>query len=183
MQRQIYWYTLGCDASDAAFVTQAMNQFVLQLNDVMPGLKLAVSELPPQFTSAILPHLQSGHLDGVVKSVHALSDADMTSHLTIYCPDPSHPAVRSARSRLSHAHRGLSIAGKLALTYAPENRHILWHETLHLLGAQDHYDAVTLRTTCTLPSCLMQYAPDEQTVGSRPMICDATAAIIRRACA
>jgi hypothetical protein len=182
MQRNIYWHTLSNDAADAAFVTGAMRQFLGVLDESIPGLRLSGSQLPPQLAALILPHLESGHLEGAVEAMLDIWNASAASHLTIYCPDPSHPAVLSARRRLPHAEWGISISGLLSITYASANRHVLWHETLHLLGAQDHYDPITFRTTCELSSCLMQYAPDEQTVGLRSFLCPATAAIVRRAC-
>jgi hypothetical protein len=60
----------------------------------------------------------------------------------------------------------------VSLTYAVANKYILWHETLHLLGVPDHYDLKTLRTTCGLATCVMQYGPEEGTVGDGRWLCE-----------
>jgi len=64
--------------------------------------------------------------------------------------------------------------------HAHENRDCCKHETLHLLGAQDHYSTNDLATTCELPSCVMQYAPSARTVGERPLLCRRTRAILQK---
>lgn len=133
----------------------------------------------------VLATLEAGKLDAARDAIrHAWETAASAgrSHVTVYCPDPSHPAVRAARGRLRHALWGINLAGTLSLTYAARNPYALWHESLHLLGAEDHYDFRDFGATCPLPTCVMQYAPDERTVGSRPFLCPGTAAILRKTC-
>jgi hypothetical protein len=184
MQRQILWLTIG-SADDTAFTDAAMTSFFRRLDAELPGLKLRGAEVRGALRDDVLSKLQAGYLDGardaVQDSWNATAEAVLT-HVTVYCPDPAHPAVGAARARLPNALWGISLSGTLSLTYAPRNLYALWHESLHLLGAQDHYDPTNFRSTCQMPSCLMQYAPDEHTVGSHPFVCPATAAILRRAC-
>lgn len=48
--------------------------------------------------------------------------------------------------------------GPLAMVWQEGNPHVLWHEALHLLGAEDCYDELR-RPTCGTPACIMHYAP------------------------
>ena len=186
MEREIHWYTLGGSAQDAEFTAAAMKQLLARLRQELPGLTLETRELRGDLLDVILPHLGPGNLDGTARAIEdawGTSGPGVLSHVTVYCPDEAHPAVRAARRKLAHAAWGISLSGILSLTYALRNPYALWHESLHLLGAQDHYDQSSFRTTCAMATCLMQYAPSETTVGPRPFICDATASILRRACA
>jgi hypothetical protein len=183
MGREIFWYTLGGTAADARFAAVAMNRLFERINEALPGLKLGGTEVTADLLEAILPSLHAGNLRGAVAALRDFGGGlGCRRHVTVYCPDAGHPAARAARGRLWHAAWGISLSGTLSLTYAPGNPYALWHESLHLLGAEDHYDLRTFRTTCGMPTCLMQYAPDENTVGPRPLICPATAVILRRAC-
>ena len=117
----------------------------------------------------------AGTLDGGVEACRAGG-----IRVSVYC-DPESAAAHAARERLPHALWGISIGGALSLTYCPGNPFAFWHETLHLLGAQDHYATHALgATTCELPSCIMQYAPCERTVGERPYICRRTRLILMK---
>jgi hypothetical protein len=141
--------------------------------------------LPMDGFAPLVDHLNAGRLDDASDFVrHAWPQRPQGArcHVTVYCPDQTLPAVRAARGRLPHAHWGISLRGAVSLTYARRNRFALWHETLHLLGAQDHYDISSFRTTCSMPTCLMRYAPSEDTIGDKPCICTATADILRSAC-
>jgi hypothetical protein len=183
MGREIRWYTLGGTSADAAFTAAAMNRLSKRISEALPGLKLCARELTADLVEDVLPTLHAGNLRGVVEAILDSGErAGVRRHVTVYCPDPGHPAARAARGRLQHAAWGISMSGTLSLTYARGNPYALWHETLHLLGAEDHYDLRTFHTTCGLPTCLMQYAPDEKTVGPQPFICPATATVLRTAC-
>ncbi len=97
----------------------------------------------------------------------------------VHC-DPDHLLAMAAQRRMAHAVWGLSISGSLSLFYGNENKHALWHEALHLLGAQDHYDLTNFKGTCELPSCIMRYAPDDASIKGRPFFCEKTTAILRK---
>lgn len=185
VQRRILWYTLGGTAADAEFTASAILLLLDRLGRALPGLKLSGAEVTGELLEGLIPALQSGHLDGAVRAVKDWRGRErpgVVTHLTVYCPDARSQAARAARRRLRHAEWGISLAGALSLTYARGNPYALWHESLHLLGAQDHYDLRTFRTTCGMPTCVMQYAPDENTVGSSPFLCPRTAAVLRQGC-
>jgi hypothetical protein len=184
MEREILWYTLGGSPDDASFTANAVTELVRRLSLHLPDSNFRFSELQGETLKLVLPELQSGHLNGAVAAIRSSRTNNKTrarAHVTVYCPDLSHPAVRAARKMLEHAAWGISLAGTLSVSYAPANPYLLWHETLHLLGAQDHYDRTTFRTTCGLPTCIMQYAPSAQTVGANPFLCKPTTTILRTA--
>ena len=69
--------------------------------------------------------------------------------------------------------------GPLALTYRPRNRYAIWHEALHSLRAEDCYAVPSEGPTCERSNCIMQYVPEEATVGSWPFLCRANSQRVR----
>lgn len=65
--------------------------------------------------------------------------------------------------------------GKVALVYRNPEKAVIWHETLHLLGAEDCYDCSDPEAnpgpTCDLVNCIMQYAPSDDHLLERPFLC------------
>ena len=61
----------------------------------------------------------------------------------------------------------------LAITYEIE-KYIVWHEMLHLLGADDCYDLSQgdRGPNCDCPNCIMQYEATKANVGDWPFLCD-----------
>ena len=54
---------------------------------------------------------------------------------------------------------GAEVTGLLATVYRENpDKYIIWHEVLHIFGAEDCYD-VSGQNTCELSTCIMQYAP------------------------
>ncbi len=92
------------------------------------------------------------------------------------CPD-DHDLAQSTRANNPQAIWGGAL-GPLALVYRPENKFLVWHEAMHLLGAQDCYDNAG-RRTCLLDNCLMQYVPCKHTVEDWPFLCDANVQRVR----
>lgn len=92
--------------------------------------------------------------------------------LLIYCNTKSHIAKAAIKQTDRLAKWGL-CANDIGALYEHENKHILWHEALHLFGADDCYDSNNpfAGTTCELDKCIMQYAPREGRVRKWPFIC------------
>jgi hypothetical protein len=117
MERIIYWHTLGRRADDTEFTAAAMNQFLARLRQELPGMNLRVSELPTDLRDQILSHLAIGYLEGAAREIQDAWGAKhpaLLFHVSVYCPDEAHPAVRAARRRLAHAAWGISLNGVLA---------------------------------------------------------------------
>jgi hypothetical protein len=104
MAREIYWYTLGGTAADAGFTAASMNRLFERIGEALPRLKLSGAELPADLVEAVLRTLHAGNLRGCVAAIRDFGDsAGVRRHVTVYCPDPGHPAARAARGRLRHA--------------------------------------------------------------------------------
>lgn len=86
---------------------------------------------------------------------------------------PDHAFTQSALSNNPNARWGCNV-GWLALVYHPNNNHLVWHEAMHLLGADDCYDEDDPNSpTCELgDTCLMYYTPSAHMTGDPPFLCD-----------
>jgi len=178
MPHILYYHSLSPTATDFLATTMQSLHSLLTTH----ALNIRLLPLPENLASILLPPLESGHYPGTLNLLQQLTPR---IPLTLLCPH-DHPAAKAARKSLPRAHRGISCSGLLSLTYPPPppNPFILWHETLHLLGAQDHYDPITLQPTCPHKNCLMHYAPVPPTTPNSPppSICPATLAILRNTC-
>jgi len=182
MNRHVYWHTHKGHDTDAQFTAHSIAQLVNHLRRELPELNLTASVLPTNVADQIDWQLDCGFLQGAISVIEKQSNADLRAGLTIYCPDSKSTAVTTARQRLPHAFWGINFRGVLSLSYARNNPYALWHESLHLLGAQDHYSSQNFQSTCAMPCCIMQFAPDERTVGSESFLCRATMQILRKNC-
>jgi hypothetical protein len=103
---------------------------------------------------------------------------------TILWCDPCHVFAKTATAALRHARWGVTN-GLLALVYGTTDKYAIWHECLHLLGAQDCYDTSDPQRnagpTCDVPTCIMQYAPMAHRVGSWPFLCESNVRRIKSA--
>lgn len=181
MPKPIFFHALNSTTEDNHFVSHSIAELKSVVLTEAPGVELHLSRLPLDLAAHILPSLHATHLNGAVDAVRrcaAISDIGAFG-LYVYCPSDA-PIAKAARKRLPRAAWGISISGVLSLSYGGHNKHILWHEALHLLGAQDHYTLGREGVTCELPQCLMQYAPDARTVGAGPMLCRQTLGMLRR---
>jgi len=65
--------------------------------------------------------------------------------------------------------------GWVAYVYGTSHDEAVWHEVLHLLGAEDCYDtsdpAQNPGPTCDLDDCIMQYAPTPANIRDWPFVC------------
>lgn len=70
----------------------------------------------------------------------------------------------------------------LAIVYGIYDKYSVWHEMLHLLGADDCYDLSKSDRgpNCDCPNCIMQYEATKANVGDWPFICDANIQRIQR---
>lgn len=135
--------------------------------------------LPPEHCQVLMPLFEAGRNNAAAEYLLSLADRHARIALSVSC-SAEHPIACAARGAYPLARWGLCTAGVLAVTYHPGNRFILWHETMHLLGASDHYDNRTLATTCGEPGCLMQYAPSDETVTEETCLCPETLRVLRR---
>jgi len=117
-------------------------------------------------------------LDDFLGKVVVTMTTDMLP-LLILCP-PESTIAQLARKRERTACWGASFGDRdecscywLSLVYHLNDKHTIWHEALHLLGADDCYDKETKERTCELPNCIMQFEDPKQGYGQGLPLCQA----------
>lgn len=91
--------------------------------------------------------------------------------LCILCSPSSSPASLAKRENGS-ALRGAVLPGTdIALVYyASDGGVTVWHEILHLFGADDCYEPMD--HTCECDSCIMRFGQNRRTLGHWPFLCN-----------
>ncbi len=69
----------------------------------------------------------------------------------------------------------------LAIVYHFYDQYVVWHEMLHLLGADDCYDLTKndRGPNCELGNCIMQYEATEENVGTWPFLCKKNVSLVK----
>ena len=101
--------------------------------------------------------------------------------LLVYCSPDSHIAV-AARRKAPHAIWGAKCSF-LAAVYSLNNKIAVFHEALHLLGADDCYiedKPSQKKPDCNFEHCIMYYEPLEEWCENWPFICDKNIDLIQR---
>lgn len=94
------------------------------------------------------------------------------TNLFVACPQNSH-LKRVSLQTCPSAQWGIANES-LAIVYEHHSRIVVWHELLHLLGADDCYDMTEgdWGPNCGLPNCIMQYQATINNVGDWPFLCE-----------
>ena len=103
------------------------------------------------------------------------------TRLLVYCHQNS-PVAKAARGQNPSALWGATCS-KLAAVYKLCNKVPIWHEALHLLGAEDCYkedNPCQKKPDCTLNGCIMEYAACENTCERKLFLCDRNIRLIRQ---
>ena len=171
--RRIYWRCLEARESDEEFVERSLKQLEENLRNKPTEFVIECAKLEDKEAEKVIRDLTDPSVEFVDKvsdlSLYFLEQSDATRlpGLVVCCQRGSLIA-QQARSTNPLAQWGGKL-GRLALVWQPDNRHLIWHETLHLLGAEDCYDDETTEGTCEKePQCIMQYAPTEESVALWP---------------
>jgi hypothetical protein len=126
-------------------------------------------------------------------------DKTCPAQLLIYCPPNNSPIANAARKEnpkaewgatapiggfITHEYKSridsedLSFMREnfLCAVYKPNSKVTVWHEALHLLGADDCYivedNHVRKKPCCNLDGCIMEYGAPENTCEKRPFLCE-----------
>ena len=167
--RKVYWHCLDGWESGTTFVEDCLDELAANLKKPPIDIIVETCELPA---------------DKVDEVISCLSNASMTLYEKggdigdILCQAPGKPPgllvccqdealTKQAADENPNARWGTK-AGRLAVVFKPGNKHLIWHETLHLLGAMDCYNEETGEGSCELPRCIMQHAPTEESVAPWP---------------
>ncbi len=114
------------------------------------------------------------------KATHSHPDKSFPTKLLVVCP-PDHHLAKLAKKSLPTAVYGAANSFFAAVYH--ESKQVIWHEILHLLGADDCYQLsksgdVVQRECRDLPNCIMQYDPEESN-GEWPFLCDRNIALLK----
>ena len=168
----IYYANLGLPAPDANEFEGALGELPSVLSDKPLRADITVTPLPDRMMKRLMPLLDTRDraLHEVNTDVYReFCRLRVREHLlAIACPR-SHQLLwaKTTQGTWGTAFPG----GPLAVCWTVPDKFIVWHEALHLLGADDCYDLETHRATCELPHCIMQFEPTANTVRSRPFLC------------
>ena len=169
----IFYEPLDLPAQDERLFLDAMDRLPTLLRKQPASLDVAGARLPHNLREDVLGKLNdSSGLSECTGAIHHLfhTRLSLRGRLVVGCP-PDHTLAEMAKQDNPAALWGAAITGFIALTYCPGNQHIVWHEALHTIGAMDCYALPDCGPTCEQHNCLMQYAPNNDTVGGWPWLC------------
>jgi len=100
----------------------------------------------------------------------------------IIVTDLNHPFAELTKKALPLAEWGSAWVGMFGLVYqSPITKPVVWHETLHVLGAEDCYDQSfpAKSPTCEHPNCIMQYEPNDRCLKNGLSLCEKNRDLLR----
>jgi len=121
-------------------------------------------------------------LDTLMDQVGTLATDDPNRGIVprlIVCCAQEHPVAQKCLRNEPNALWGLANV-PLAVAYKLDHPPAVWHELLHLVGADDCYEITSGQITdrgptCEHPHCIMQYAAPERVVDGHLPLCEANA--------
>ena len=171
--RNIYWYKIEGWESQESFLGDSLEELQENLRGKPTQIEIICEKLGDENVASIIPKLMDSavDLDNKIEDLtlhfRKQSAPDKLPGLILCCPANSLIA-QQVRSRNPLAQWGGKL-GRLALVWQTGNKHLIWHEALHLLGAEDCYDGESTEGNCEKePRCIMQYAPTEKSVAPWP---------------
>ena len=177
----LYYEPIGLAPEEEKLFVEAMEELPDHIRRAPANIDISVARLPSELSDRVSEILYDGR--SLVECAPSLQDyfVDELSYiprLVVGCrPDDTLSAA--ATSIDPHAYWGLAVIKCVALIYRLNNRHIIWHEALHTLDAVDCYSLPDQGPTCDQRNCIMQYAPDNCTVGAWPWLCQRNSDRIR----
>jgi len=193
----IYWHCLEPKASDKdeKFVADALDQLAQHLKGEPVKLSISIKRLGDETD---LAKKVVGELDRLNDQTYTFSECDCaivtafyigglidigntyTAKLLVYCSPDSKIAL-AAQKNAPHAEWGATCES-LAAVYSLNNKIAIFHEALHLLGADDCYienQPCQKKPDCNFERCIMDFNPPEQWCENWPFICDKNIDLIR----
>ncbi|HUW19437.1 MAG TPA: hypothetical protein VMW16_09055 [Sedimentisphaerales bacterium] len=175
---KVFWYCLDGNEKDRQFVTESFAELtnLLIISPAKVNLKATLlDEQSAKIADEVLsepPKDTAEPLSNCYFDISKKVSRDKCTPILVYCRPNSYIA-EAIRKNQPLAKWGYTQQPYISAVYNQNNKYILWHEALHLFGADDCYDCnnPNSRTTCELRNCLMQYAPTKETVGEWPFLC------------
>ncbi|MGA1980432.1 MAG: hypothetical protein ABSG99_07740 [Sedimentisphaerales bacterium] len=177
----IYWHCLGMTKADKTFVAGALNELAQQLKDDPIKLPVNIKALGNDLAKEVyamsnqIREQSSPFTYCAAKVIDILpSDFLPEGKILTYCHPDSYIAKAARREKPSTTKYGANH-GFFSAVYKPNSKVIVWHEALHILGADDCYkedNPTQKKLCCKLDGCIMEYNPPESTCENRPFLCD-----------
>ena len=191
----IYWHCVEPTASDEdeKFVADTLDQLAQHLKCEQVKLSISIKRLrdEPELARKV-----DETLDRLNDQSYTFCECDATiayafciakvigetyaAKLLVYCSPHSNIAI-AAQRKAPHAKYGATCAF-LAAVYSLNNKSTIFHEALHLLGADECYiedKPYPKKPDCNFERCIMDYNPPEEWCDNWPFICDKNIGLIR----
>ncbi len=175
----LYHASLDLSREDEAFFSKAVRSFLEEWKRIGGDREIRVDSIPADLLDRI--NAVSLQTDNVVSRLSLDVDdycQNQSSHelvkVILGC-SRKHVFAEGCRNKNMNAEWGAANRGGLVgFTYKPGNRHVIWHEILHLLGADDCYEDAQPEKgpTCEERKCVMQWVPTEENCGSDLVLCE-----------
>jgi hypothetical protein len=183
---KLFWYCLSIGKEEQIgekeqnFVSDNLDKLSSLLKTSLVGITLEAKPLPPRLVEVVNGEYESWRDHGlschnfclnIRNKLNSLNLKDMP--LLVYCKNNSNLAKAAVKEN-SLAQWGLTRGEYLvSAVYEPDNKYVLWHETLHLFDACDCYCYYNPNagSNCELNNCIMQYEPTKENVGEWPFLC------------
>lgn len=174
---RIFWCCHGLRSVDETFLKESLEELSEILKKYL-DIDLTVTKLNSPQISIVDEKIKAMQIEercpfnGLIGKLKE-TEIKKNFPLLIYCKDDGCLA-KAAIQENRQALWGYAYPSELSAIYRRGNKYIIWHEALHLFGADDCYDAQSPNngTTCELSNCLMQYAPAKDNVGDWPFVCE-----------
>lgn len=180
--RKTFYCCIDLDERSEAFLQKSMEEFshLLSLSPVQVDYKFKAlsADLKEEVVSVIESEKNIVSCSRAI-SKHFYDKFGDLANLVVLCP-PGSALYAIALQNNPLALWGINSDG-LAAIYNLDNKYIVWHETLHILGAKDCYDLVkdNRGPNCELGNCIMQYEATEENVGPWPFLCKKNVSLVK----
>lgn len=174
---KLYWYCLDMSEADQRFVAERLDELEQLLKKPQAEIELRAIPLSPHVVPLMdselhkPPQTTEYPFLAYYLEISKILPRSECIPLLIYCKVCSSVA-QAAREECNQAKWGYCRTGRICAVYKPRNKYILWHEVLHLFGAEDcHEGPQKPGPICKQNDCIMQYAPTENNVCPWPFLC------------
>ncbi len=180
--RKTFFCCIDLDERGDGFLQKSMEEFsrLLSLPPIQIDYKFEPlsANLKEEVVSVIESKPDIGNCSNAVQ-YYFYNKFGYSANLVVLCPPDSALHAIALQSYPS-ALWGISNAG-LAVIYNLDNKYVVWHETLHILGADDCYDLDkgNRGPNCELNNCIMQYEATKENVGTWPFLCKKNISLVK----
>lgn len=188
----LYWHCLDMTEADEKFVADAAEKLSQFLRTEPTKLSITPKRLKDEHKLAkkvetILAKVCNQSYEFRRCADDILNLLPITVHLLVYsmrCSEIAKAAVSSNdKAKWGLTYPCCLTSNSFAAVYQRDNKFVVWHEALHLLGADDCYEEnnpYQKKPDCDFPDGIMQYAPTQENVRDWPFLCNKNVSLIQR---